>query len=198
MRDASSKGWTNLQTASVKGWANIQTLVNQGAGGYGTKSLTSGGTSGGGYGSVNGVSAMNSTATLKDDNWDWDGYEDVNDEEADDNEASNGKASLKGNDEDIGDSWAWGSDSEITKQPTLSKNGTSQNTRESLSSSRRKTKSPPKTEAAVAKNDGWEDLISWDNDGWGESSAWSNEEWQSSSAGKSKITAGGKGGNKDD
>nr|XP_058959677.1 ADP-ribosylation factor GTPase-activating protein 1-like [Pocillopora verrucosa] len=198
MRDASSKGWTNLQTASVKGWANIQTLVNQGAGGYGTKSLTSGGTSGGGYGSVNGVSAMNSTATLKDDNWDWDGYEDVNDEEADDNEASSGKASLKGNDEDNGDSWAWGSDSEITKQPTLSKNGTSQNTRESLSSSRRKTKSPPKTEAAVAKNDGWEDLISWDNDGWGESSAWSNEEWQSSSAGKSKITAGGRGGNKDD
>ena len=48
MRDASLKGWTNLQTASVKGWANIQILVNQGAGGYGTKSLTSGGTSGGG------------------------------------------------------------------------------------------------------------------------------------------------------
>ena len=57
---------------------------------------------------------------------------------------------------------------------------------------------PAKTEAAVAKNDGWEDLICWDNDEWGESSPWSNEEWQSSSAGKSKITAGGRGGNKDD
>lgn len=141
---------------------------------------------------------MNSIVIFKDDNWDWDGYEDVNDEEVDDNEVSNGKVLLKGNDEDNGDFWVWGSDFEILKQLILFKNGISQNIRELLLLSRRKIKSLLKIEVVVVKNDGWEDLISWDNDGWGEFSVWSNEEWQSSLVGKLKIIVGGRGGNKDD
>lgn len=181
----------------MKGWSNIQTIVNQsGSGGYGTKSLTSGANSGGGYGAVNGVSALNNAANRNDENWDWDSYADITDEEVDDhNEGVNGKATMKDDDEDDnGDSWAWGSDSESPKQKSPPKNGTSQSTKQS--SLRGATKTPPKTELA-ANNDGWGDLISWDNDEWGESSGWSNEDWQSS-ASKSKISAGGRGGKKAD
>ncbi|KAJ7326529.1 ADP-ribosylation factor GTPase-activating protein 1 [Desmophyllum pertusum] len=118
MRDASSKGWTNLQTASVKGWANIQTLVNQtGDDGYGTKSLTSGTNSGGGYGAVNGVSTLNNASSHDDGNWEWDSYMNINGEEVDSDEGINGKATMEGeDDDDNGDSWAWGSDSESPKQ----------------------------------------------------------------------------------
>lgn len=198
MRDASSKGWTNLQTASVKGWANIQTLVNQtGDDGYGTKSLTSGTNSGGGYGAVNGVSTLNNTSSHDDGNWEWDSYTNINGEEVDSDEGINSKATVEGDDEDDnGDSWAWGSDSESPKQKSPPKNGASQSVKQS--SMRATTRTPPKTEAVAASNDGWGDLISWDNhDEWGESSGWSNEDWQGTGS-KSKISAGGRGGKKAD
>jgi len=195
VRDASSKGWTNLQSASVKGWTNIQTLVNQNSSGdYGTKSLTSGANSGGGYGAVNGVSPFNNMAG-GDGNWDWDNYTEINEEGVDDGEGINGKVTTNGGDEDDnGDSWAWGSDSESPKQKSPPKNGVSQSAKQS--SARPTTRTPPKTDAA-ASNDGWGDLINWDNDEWGESSGWSNEDWQSPES-KSKISAGGNRGKKAD
>lgn len=185
MRDASSKGWTNLQSASVKGWANIQTLVNQNSGGgYGTKSLNSGANSGGGYGAVNGVSAFNNVASHDDGNWDWDSYTNINGEDIGNDEEINGKVGTESGDEDgNGDSWAWGSDSESPKQTSPPKNGLSQSVKKS--SARGTTRTPPKTKS-VDSNDGWGDLISWDNDEWGESSGWSNEDWKSSAAGGGK------------
>lgn len=179
----------------MKGWTNIQTLVNQNSSGdYGTKSLTSGANSGGGYGAVNGVSPFNSMAS-GDGNWDWDNYTEINEEGVDDGEGINGKVTTNGGDEDDnGDSWAWGSDSESPKQKSPPKNGVSQSAKQS--SARPTTRTPPKTDAA-ASNDGWGDLINWDNDEWGESSGWSNEDWQSPES-KSKISAGGNRGKKAD
>ncbi|KAL9980390.1 hypothetical protein ACROYT_G008977 [Oculina patagonica] len=187
---------TKMRDASMKGWANIQTLVNQNSsGGYGTKSLTSGANSGGGYGAVNGVSTFNNAASHDDGNWDWDSYTNINGEEEDDVQEINGKATMESGDEDDNvDSWAWGSDSESPKQKSPPKNGLSQSAKQS--SARETTRTPPKTKAA-ASNDGWGDLINWNNDEWGESSGWSNEDWQSSGS-KSKIAAGGRGGKKAD
>lgn len=180
----------------MKGWANIQTLVNQNSDGdYGTKSLTSGANSGGGYGAVNGVSPFSNATSHGDGNWDWDSYTDINGEEVNDDEGIDVKATIEGGDEDNnGDSWAWGSDSDSPKQKSSPKNGVSRSGKQS--SARATTRTPPKTDAA-ASNDGWGDLINWDNDEWGESSGWSNEDWQSPGS-KSKISAGGNGGKKAD
>ena len=200
MKDVSNKGWTNLQSASMKGWANIQTLVNQ-SGESSSKSLTSGASTGGGYGSVNGVSAVNSAGRHDAENWDWDNYAEINGEEDDDEGINVEVTKLEGDDEDNNgeiDSWAWGSDSESPKQksPPATKNGASWSTKQA---SKTATGKKTKPEAVTRQtSDGWGDLISWENDEWGESSGWSNEDWKSND-GKSKIaTAGGKGGKKAD
>lgn len=141
------------------------------------------------------MSPFSNATSDGDGNWDWDNYTDLNGEEVDDNEGINVKATIEGGDEDNnGDSWAWGSDSDSPKQKSPPKNGVSQSVKQS--SARATTRTPPKTDAA-ATNDGWGDLINWDNDEWGESSGWSNEDWQSPGS-KSKISAGGNGGKKAD
>lgn len=183
----------------MKGWTNIQTLVNQGAG-NGTKSLTSGASTGGGYGAVNGVSAVNSTAGHEAENWDWDSYAEIN-READDDEGISIKGKVDGGDEDDSgesESWAWGSESESPKQksPPTVKNGTSQSTKQSSrTATSGKAKPGP---VARQSSDGWGDLISWDNDDWGESSGWSNEDWKSDGASSKMVAAGGRGGKKAD
>lgn len=140
------------------------------------------------------MSPFSNTTSYGDGNWDWDSYTDINGEEVDDDKGINIEATKGGDEDDNGDSWAWGSDSDSPKQKSPSKNGVSQSAKQS--SARATTRTPPKTDAA-ASNDGWGDLINWDNDEWGESSGWSNEDWQSPSS-KSKISAGGNGGKKAD
>lgn len=182
----------------MKGWANIQTLVNQG-GDYGSKSLTSGASSGDGYGSVSGTSAFNNAASNNTDNWDWDNYAELNGEE--DDEGINITAKTKDDDqEDNGEmeSWAWGSDSESPKhksQPTTKNNAS----RSSKQISKTTSSGNTKPEAVTRQSsDGWGDLISWDNDDWGESSGWSNEDWKSNGANSKMATVGGKGEKKAD
>ena len=177
MRDASSKGWTNLQSASMKGWANIQSLVNQ-AGGHDAKSLTSGTFSGGGYGAVNGMSTVNNGLECSaDPNWDWDSYSDINSDEASD--IVQKKVETVVGDEEHDESWAWGSGSESPVQKSQPRNEALK--KSSLQSSKtRNVKGISKAKMeAGGSSDGWDDLITWDNDEWSESSSWSNEEWQS-------------------
>ena len=182
----------------MKGWANIQTLVNQG-GDYGSKSLTSGASSGGGYGAVSGTSAFNNAASNNTDNWDWDNYAELNGEE--DDEGINITAKTKDDDQQGNgemESWAWGSDSESPKhksQPTTKNNAS----RSSKQISKTTSSGNTKPEAVTRQSsDGWGDLISWDNDDWGESSGWSNEDWKSNGANSKMATVGGKGEKKAD
>jgi len=199
VKDASTKGWSNIQSASMKGWTNIQTLVNQGPG-YGSKPLTGGASSGGGYGSVNGVSAVNNGAAHNAENWDWDNYTEINGE-ADSDEGISVKAKREGSDEDDNgdsESWAWGSDSESPKQksPPAASSGASQSIKQTSGAT---TKAKTKPEAVTRQSsDGWGDLISWDNDDWGESSGWSNEDWRSNGGSSKMAAAGGRGGKKAD
>lgn len=176
MKDASSKGWSNIQTASMKGWANIQTLVNQGSE-YGSESLTGGRNSGGGYGAVNGASSINDAGNSSQ-NWDWDNYAEIKREE-DGSDSHEPSRDSDNEDNTEMESWAWGSDFDSAPEKSSAssvRNGSSENAEKS-SKAATAVKSKPEAVNRQSSDD-WGDLINWDNNDWGESSGWSNEDWK--------------------